>query len=316
MKKFTLIAAAAMTAMAASAQYNVEPASNSQVIDKATKGMIVDYLILSDNAISSLEKAGATLNYVGPNDAGHNLYIWDGELQTFIAGDATMPRLDMEEGDYVSLIVSDKNWSGAGYNIGKTEPIDISHLNDQTHFHFAYMSPNNNAPASVALILLNGDEKGSAPASISVGNPFVDNGSIYPAVGKKMTDEWQVVDITLGDIKKIGQNLQLMGQTSWTGNIVAFLGGGVQGQGIAFDAMYFYTPAAEGSINEVGADNNVFFTVTENTINVNGGQGIVLYNIAGQTVKATSGSVLGINNLPAGIYVAKSGNKAQKVVVK
>lgn len=311
MKKFTLIAAAAMTAVAASAQYTIEPGV-SHVLKEGSKYDLA-YLIISDNALAAFEKAGGKMTNIAPDDQTRFFYIWE---NTYLPGDGSMPRVDMEEGDYLSLQVGSVGWSGAGYNINKGAGVDLSNFGDATRFHCAYMTPSNNAPASVGLTILNGDADGSKAANIAVGDPFNDNGTVFPAIGPKMTDEWQGVDISLADIKKLSPAFNLAGLDAWTGNVVSILGGGVAGQTLAFDAMYFYTPAAEGSINEVSAEQGVFFVVTENCINVNGGQGITLYNIAGQSVKATAGSVLGINNLPAGIYVAKSGNKAQKVVVK
>lgn len=311
MKKFTLIAAAAMTAVAASAQYTVDPGV-SNVIKEGSKYDLA-YLVISDDALAAFEKTGGKTTNVAPDDVTRFFYIWEG---TFLAGDGSMPRVDMEEGDYLSLEIGNVGWSGAGYNINKGAGVDLSNFSDATRFHCAYMSPTNNAPVSVALTIMDGDADGSAAAKMSLGDPFNDNGTTFPVIGPKMTDDWQGVDISFADLKKLWPAFNLAGLNAWTGNIVSILGGGVAGQTIAFDAVYFYSPAAEGGINEVSADNGVFFVVTENSINVNGGQGITLYNIAGQSVKATSGSVLGINNLPAGIYVAKSGNQARKVVVK
>jgi hypothetical protein len=97
---------------------------------------------------------------------------------------------------------------------------------------------------------------------------------------------------------------------------MSFLGGGVQGQTFAFDAVYFYNTESAG-LNEVGADSkNADFVVTDNTVNVMGANGIVLYNMAGVAVKSTNGTTLGINGLPAGVYVAKAAGKTCKVVVK
>lgn len=310
MKKFTLAAATAMMALGASAQYTVNPGVDAVLKDGAKYD--IAYLVISDNALEKFTSAGGKATNLAPDDVTRFFYIWDG---TFLAGDGSMPRVDMEEGDYLSLTVGTVGWSGGGYNIAKDHGEDISNFSDATRFHIAYMSPTNNGPASTALILFDGDPEGNSPAKIAVGDSFNDNGAIYPTVGPKMTDEWQGVDISFADIKKLYPTFNLAGLDSWSGNVVSILGGGVNGQTIAFDAMYFYTPAAEGSIHEVGAEATDFI-VTENTINAVGSNGIVLYNLAGQTVKATAGTVLGINNLPAGVYIAKSGNKARKVVVK
>ena len=56
--------------------------------------------------------------------------------------------------------------------------------------------------------------------------------------------------------------------------------------------------------------------MTANTVNVAGANGIELYNLGGQLVKKTAGTTLGLSNLAKGVYVAKSGNQAKKIVVK
>ena len=58
------------------------------------------------------------------------------------------------------------------------------------------------------------------------------------------------------------------------------------------------------------------WVVTANTVNVAGANGIELYNLGGQLVKKTAGTTLGLSNLAKGVYVAKSGNQAKKIVVK
>lgn len=306
MKKITLLSAAAMVAVAAQAQFNVEPATS---VVAAQNPSTVDYLVLSDAAIADFEKVGAKMNSVAPDEDTRHLWVWE---LTFIDGDSSMPRVDMEEGDYVSLIVSNIGWSGAGFNIDGAG-VDLSHFDMDTRLHVAYMSPNNNAPASVAFIVMNGDATGT-PAKFAVGTAFNDNGDICPSVGAKMTDEWQAIDLSFADMKKLYPKFDLNNLNAWTGNILSFLAGGVQGQGIGLDAIYFYNTKAQSSVEGVEAD--AAFIVTANTINVAGGNGIELYNLAGVCVKSTNGTTLGLNGLATGVYVAKSGNIVRKVVVK
>lgn len=316
MKKFTLLAAASLVAVAAQAQFNVEPGS-APVVANGPK--TVDYLILSEESISAFEKAGAKVNYIGPAaELGRNLWVWN---ETYVGGDSSYPRVDFEEGDYISLVVSTVGWSGAGFNIAYTagDPAapgaDFTHFDmDATHFHCAYMTPTANAPESVALILMDNDKLGS-PAKVALGISYNDNGAIYPAVGAAMNDDWQGIDLTLADLKKVYPTFNPVFDAHWNGNIMSFLAGGVPGKSIAFDAIYFYTTKDSGSVLAI-ADDAAEFVVTGKTINVNGGAGIELYNLAGALVKKTNGCVLGMTDLNAGVYVARSGNKVQKVVVR
>ncbi len=317
MKKFTLLAAASLVAVAAQAQFNVAPGT-APVLENGAK--TVDYIILSDESIAAFEKAGAKVNYVGPAaELGRNLWVWE---ETFIGGDSSYPRVDFEEGDYISLVVSNKNWSGAGFAVDyntDADPnfvgLDFTHFDmENTHFHCAYMTPTSNAPASVALIIMDNSNLGS-PAKVALGDSFNDNGAIFPSVGAKLSDDWQGVDLTLADLKKMYPTFNPIFDAHWNGNLMSFLAGGVQGQSIALDAIYFYTTTDSGSVLAI-ADDAADFVVTGKTINVNGGAGIELYNLAGALVKKTNGTVLGMTDLNAGVYVARTGNKVQKVVVR
>lgn len=307
MKKFTLIAAAVCAAFAAQAQYAVDP-SNDLVKEKGPKSL--DWLVLSEEAVQAFTAQGAKVQHMGPDEITRHFYVWEG---TFNGATCTIPRVDFEEGDPIALEVSNVGWSGAGFAID-APGVSTTHFTDNTRFHLAYYTPTKNAPASVAIILLDDDNK--TPAKFALGDPFNDNGAIFPAIGPKANDDWQGIDISLGDLKKLYPTFNYRTVADWGGNMVAVLGGGVQGQTIALDAVYFYSTESAG-LNEIGADsNNVDFVVTDNTVNVMGANGIVLYNMAGVAVKSTNGTTLGINGLPAGVYVAKAAGKTCKVVVK
>lgn len=315
MKKFTLVAAAVMTAVAAQAQYTVNP-STEEVIKGGVSS--VDYIVLSEGAIADFQKADAKVTYIGPSpEEGRNLWYWSG----LTPGDDSFPRVDMEEGGYTSVEVTPtEGWSGAGFAID-APGVNIGHFDDNTMFHIGYMTPTGNAPASIAIILLdgkktvNGTEVVSSPAKIALGDSFNDNGIIFPSVGPKANDDWQGVEISLANLKKLWPTFDLKNKDAWEGNIMSFLGGGVQGQTFAFDAMYFYNRASEAGIDAVEGE-AVDFVVTANTVNVKGANGIQLYNIAGQLVKATEGTTLGIDNLAKGVYVAMAAGKTRKIAVK
>ncbi|MDE6137598.1 MAG: hypothetical protein K2F97_09000, partial [Muribaculaceae bacterium] len=181
MKKFTLIAAAGMLALSAQAQYQVDPSTS---VVKAQNPSAVDYIILSDGGIAELTAAGAKMTYIGPSaEEGRNLWYWAG----LAPGDESYPRVDMEEGGYASLSVTgDAGWSGGGFAINgpKSETagagVNLSHFDDNTRFHLAYFSPSGNAPASIALILLDDGANGSDPAKVALGDACNDNGVSCP----------------------------------------------------------------------------------------------------------------------------------------
>lgn len=306
MKKVLLLSSVAALALAANAQYTCDP-STSVVAKQGPK--TVEYLVLSDGGVAELEKAGATCTYIGPNDETRFMYIWEG---TFDAGDGSYPGVDMQEGTYLSLIVTNVGWSGAGYFVNT---INTEMMNENTRFHAAYMTPNANAPASVALIIGDGDVEGSSPAKIAVGTSFVDGGNTYPTIGPALNDDWQGIDISFADLKKMYPSFNFVPSAEWEGNILSFLAGGVQGQSMALDAVYFYNTDGTGGVSNVAAD-NASFLYTGNTINLNGANGIELYNLNGQLVKKTSGCVLGTDALNPGVYMARSGKTVSKIIVK
>lgn len=309
MKKVTLLAMSALVALGASAQYSVDP-TTKDVIAKNPK--TVEFIVLSENAQEQFKNAGATLQNWGPDDVNRFLYIWDDTMQ---GGDGSYPGVDMEEGDYPSLVVGSIGWSGAGYFITPGTGSSCEMFNEDTRFHLAYMSPNANAPQSIALIIgdCNKEVPGFTPAKVAVGTAFNDGGTIFPTIGPAANDDWQGVDISFADLKKLWPEFNWVQSENFGGNAFSFLAGGVTGQGFAFDTVYFYNTGEAGIAD---AQVEVDFIVTDNTVNVNNGNGIVLYNLAGQVVKSTEGCVLGINNVQGGVYIARSGNKAQKVVVR
>lgn len=313
MKKIFTLALMTAAIATASAQYDINP-STSTVAEKGGFNF-VDYIILSDAGVAELEKAGGKITYIGPNpDAGFNLWIWDNTFMGIAGG----PRVDMEEGDAISLEVGAVGWSGAGFDC-QGDGVNTAKWDAKTRLHIAYQTPTGNAPASIAFIFMDGKalaEDGltdlvSAPAKIAVGTPFEDNGAVYPAVGPAATDEWQAIDLSLGDIKKLYPSFDPVLNQYWKGNILSFLAGGVQGKTIALDAMYVYGMTAGAGVEGVEAEAN--FVMGNKTLNSTVA-GIAIYDLQGRLVKSTAGTVLGIENLAAGVYVAKSGNKTMKFV--
>lgn len=311
MKKFFTLAIAVATIGMASAQstFTCNP-STAEVIKKGVA--TVDYLVLSDAAIADFREAGATVTYIGANGENENLYIWEDTMTGYTSNNLGV---DEEEVEYPAIEVTNKGWSGAGYNSKEDGPgLNFSHFNDETRFHLAYMTPSGTAPASVAIILLNGDEKPSNPGSFALGAAFDDNGVIYNPIAPVATEEWQGIDLSLGDVKKLFPDFNYIPSAHWTGNVMSWLAGGVAGRTIAFDTVYFYNTTDNDS-GVAGVEADATLVITENTINSTVA-GIEVYNMQGAAVKSVAGTVCGINNLAAGVYVAKSGNVVKKFIVK
>lgn len=309
MKKFTLVAFAAAATLGASAQYTTATPYMEPIVKAGAK--VLDAIVCDNASLDAARAAGVKVNDYRVDDVNRFFYIWDG---TFEAGDGSYPGIgynDFQFDGYTAVNVTTMGWSGAGFCF--VVPGDLSHFNENTRFHVAYRSQN--APNSIALIIADGKQAGatSAPAKVALGDPFNDNGAIYPAIGPKASEEWQAIDISFSDLKKLYPSFDFNAGPSWEGNILAILAGGVQGTGVSLDAVYFYSNSEGSGVEAI--ENDAEFFVTRNTVNstVNG---IELYDLAGRRVAATAGTVLGLDELSNGVYVAKSGKKAQKVVVR
>lgn len=312
MQKITLIAVAALTAASASAQYTCDPTVET-VLAKGKVSQVMP-IALDEGAVAKFEAQGANVTSAAPNDADNNLWVWQNVgVNTMDAGDASYPGVGDQMDGYASFIVGTQGWSGAGYNVAGNG-VNTEWWNADTRFHLAYMSPGT-APASIAIIVADGTDMGSQPAKVALGDAFNDNGAVFPAVGPKANDDWQGIDISFSDLKKLFPTFDWKAVKEWKGNIMSFLGGGIAGQAFAFDAIYYYQLGDGSGINGISADETEW-VVTANTVNVAGANGIKLYNLGGQLVKKTAGTTLGLSNLAKGVYVAKSGNQAKKIVVK
>lgn len=299
MKKFTLIAAAAMAALGANAQYNTEKVSMTDYISEASEFYV---LVANDGYVNKVKEAGKTVKDFRTNDESNFLYVWDG---TFIGGESTDgPGMHVE--GYTSLTVGSVGWSGAGWCLGVNGDFaDFSGLNKDSHFHISYRTQTT-AP-SIQIYIGNSDNADATAAEyttvgkMSLGAAF--EGA--PVVGKALSDEWQAIDISLADlaklypafsVEKFATTYGFMAKDEKTGeetpkgmNIMCLLGGGVAGQNIELDQAFFYTPAGTG-VEAVEFDSN---------------EPCEYYNMQGMRVA----------NPEKGMFIRVQGNKAAKVVL-
>lgn len=313
MKKTILLSAMAVAATMASAQYTCDPTTEALLQNGTPSKMW--YITLGETSISELEKSGVKMEYIGPDaNAGRNFWYWAG----WTAGPETNPRVGFEDGGYISLTVTgDAGWSGGGIAINgpmsadKGPGVDFNGLDDNTHFHFAFCT-NGTAPSSVAMILLDDSANGSQPAKFSFGKEaFIDNGAVIPQVAGEITDEWQGVDITLGNLKKLWPIFSPNNLNAWGGNVLSMLSGNVAQTNFCLDAIYFYNLGDSG-VKGINADATIL--IGKNTINAIGADGISVWDATGKLVKKTSGFTLGIDSLPGGLYIVKAGNTVKKIV--
>ncbi|MDE6277472.1 MAG: hypothetical protein K2M06_05115 [Muribaculaceae bacterium] len=312
MKKITLLAATAALALSANAQYVTDNAGIQPVLDKGTKTIYA--WVLHGETVDEAKQAGVNVIDQMINDETRFLYIWE---NTFVRNEtsANPVGVDFKGDDHVAFTVGSVGWSGAGFYQDKSG-MDLSGIDENTRFHMGYCAMSNPVP-SLGIVLLNSENEGdmkAKPAHISVGSAFNDNGAIYPPVGPAANDEWQAIDMSLGEIKKLFPEFVIPALPDFTGNYLAILGGGVQGQNIDLDAIYLYS-TSEAGINGVEVD-SADIMVTGKTINASGAKSMVLYDLAGKEVKRANSSILGLNGVGAGLYIVKADNAVAKVLVK
>lgn len=310
MKKFTFLAAFAALAFSANAQYTCEtPYADQSVVAGETQTF--DVILGAEDVLTGLQGAGQKVNDWRVNDVDRFLYVWD---NTFVGGDGSYPGVgysDMQFDGYSSLNVGTVGWSGAGFFFSGEASTNTMHWNENTKFHIAVRTAAT-APASIALIIADGDNEGSSPAKVALGESFNDGGNIYPTIGPKLSDEWVGVDISFANLKKFYPTFAWVNTDAWQGNMVSILGGGVEGQNISLDCMYFHTPEGDNAVGTVADDAQ--WVITNNTVNVTNGNGIELYDLSGRMIKSVSGTTLGISELGNGVFVVKSGNSVKKIM--
>ena len=311
MKKVTLFAALAALALCANAQYVTDDAGIQPVLDSGNADVFYVFQ-LDDQTISDLQKAGKTVYDYRINDVTRCLYIWEG---TFVGNETSaMPvGVDYQADGHVALTVSNVGWSGAGYCALADGPIDFSELTENAYAHLAYAAASN-PPASVAFMFFN-DENGGTQAKFAVGSAFVDGAATYPTIGPKPSDEWQAVDATFADLKKVWPAFVFSAAKNFTGNYVTILAGGVQGTNIDLDAIYFYQPGDGAGISNIEMGKNTII-VSGKTVNAAGAKTITLYDLTGKEIKRVNSSVLGLNGVGTGLYIVKADNTVAKVLVK
>lgn len=277
---------------------------------------IFDIIQLNDDCVERLRAAGKTVSDWRVDNASRNFYLWNGlenggSSYPGIGWNASSPNRD----GYTSVTVTrDAAWSGAGYFISDTAPVSTLHMTADTHFHLGYRTAST-SPASVGLILMNLDNVGST-GCVAIGEDCVDQDKTYPSVAPAATSEWQVVDITLGELGRLYPDFSLSANkvNNWSGNIFAFIAGNEGGTNICFDGVYFYTPTHSSGVEAVASDNAIIYT--GRTISAPGAESIAIFDMAGTLVKKTNAAIAGVEELPAGLYLVKAGNTVAKIVVK
>ena len=185
-------------------------------LDEATKNANID----NDNFIN-----------LGDNGTSQNSYLWE---DSFKYGEVKGNNSFGETGAYMSIVTSDKGWSGMGYNInGKEGDVDLSGINNDYHLHMA-LRASHNYPIDFYLTDGSGHQ-----AHLIFGQYDLDGKD--PVANFKRDGKWHNVDIPMSYLnKKFG--IDFSKDTDYDGNLLCISAGGKAGVEVAYDAIFFYGP--------------------------------------------------------------------------
>jgi len=173
------------------------------------------------------------VNDFRPDDNFKNLWVWEA---TFLGGTPSgLNFYGMTEG-WVSLVVSNVGWSGAGYNVaagfGDINMTDLYANPNDYVFHIALKS----AQPSSSYLFIFTDK--TSEAKVCIGSAAIEG--IEPYMDFTRDNEWHSIEIPVSYLNTLG----LFYNAAFSDvNILAFLAGGVQGTTLDMDAVFFYKKA-------------------------------------------------------------------------
>lgn len=291
MKKFTLLAASCLMALAAAAQTSyVTPATNIDGDATFDFNGTTNYVILyaSEDEVDALGETKILKNESPTElDGARPVYIWE---NTYTGGEGEGFNSFGGSG-YMSFVVGTVGWSGLGHNgvvnaDKELDGFDFSMLkNGKWYLHMAMKDAGSiHATHNIGV----GPD---AAGHFALGNTKTD--ASYELVGDFERDgEWYNIDIPVDDLVDLGFDLTKC-TDKYAGNVLTFLSGGATGAQLNYDAVFFYQKKADATgINQVKADNN----------KVN-----AIYTVNGMQVKDMS---------KPGLYIQKTANGVKKVLKK
>lgn len=173
---------------------------------------------------------------MGDNGTTQNSYLWENTLKY---ADMTGENSFGVTGNYVALEVTDKGWSGLGYNV--SGGLDLSGINNAYSLHMAVKSKSSqtfnfyftDGQGHVAKLILGGAWLEETPQGASDKHKYI------PMADFPRDGEWYNIDIPMSYLNyKFG--LDFSKDTDYKGNIMCLNAGGTAGTDIAFDAVFFH----------------------------------------------------------------------------
>ena len=197
------------------------------------KGSNYSIIQIDETSVSFIEDKIVNDFRPDETEGSKNLWVWE---STFLPGVASGLNFYGQAEGWVSLVVSNVGWSGAGYNVGldygAIDMTDMYANPDDYVFHVGLKS----AQPSSAYLLIFTD--GTTEAKVCIGSYAIEG--VAPYIDFTRDNEWQEIEIPVTYLNSLG----LFYNATFTDvNIFAFLAGGVQGTTLDMDAAFFYKKA-------------------------------------------------------------------------
>lgn len=189
------------------------------------------YAIYIDETTRKANIADANYVNCGDNGSSQNSYVWE---NTFTYGDVVGQNSFGVEGGYLDLVVTDKGWSGMGYNVDATKgDLDLSCINKDYTLHLALKST---SKESFDIYITDGQNH---TAHLVLGEKAMDGHS--PIGNFRRDGKWHNIDVPMSYLQsQYGINFNK--DTDYSGNLLCMLCGGVEGTELGYDALFFYGP--------------------------------------------------------------------------
>lgn len=164
------------------------------------------------------------------DDTNNFLYVWDG---TYDGAEADGLNLYRTGADYLSFIVGNVGWSGAGFCAAGSGFQGFAKANelDKWYFHIAYKSSQTNRSHLCTVIWAGTEYK------FALGDANWEDGTkpIAPVTGQYEQFVWNEYEIPVSEM-----GLNLSASTNTGDNYFTVLSGGTPGTELNLDAIFFY----------------------------------------------------------------------------
>lgn len=205
------------------------------VLDDTTLEGSNYYVIQLDDA-SFASISNKVVHDFRPDDTNVNLYIWDA---TFTAGSSVGTNFYGLDAGWVSLVVANVGWSGAGFSVNTGYgDIDMTALAANPEDYYLHVGVKTGQSNSSFLIIV---ADGSTEVKVAIGGDFTDSGITYPKYADITRDnKWNSIEIPVTHLNQLGLFYDATFQNK---NVMSFLAGGTSGTTFDLDAAFFYKKA-------------------------------------------------------------------------